>query len=347
MARIINHLGSPFRHTIIALDGNIGAKSRLHPDIAVELVPLTVDKGRPVRNLIQYYKLLQNRRPNLLVTYNWGAIEWAFLNRVRRFCRHIHHEAGFSVEEADRQLRRRVILRRIALATAEKIIVPSRTLLEIAATVWRLPAERLLYIPNGIDLSRFEAPRERFQSNFVERRPYELIVGTVAPLRPEKNIARMLRAFVPVARRFNARLIVVGDGRERQHLTQLTAALGIMDRVTFTGNIDQPEQILPAFDIFAISSDTEQMPNTVLEAMAAGLPVVATDVGDIRYMLAPENASLLVAKEDEAALSSVMADLLSEATKRKSMGDLNRQHAVAHHCEEQMFTAYRAALSGE
>ena len=98
------------------------------------------------------------------------------------------------------------------------------------------------------------------------RRPDELVIGTVAPLRPEKNIGRLLRTFATLDTSITARLVVAGDGIERRRLEGLAEELGITDRVVFTGQIT-PETVLATFDIFALSSDTEQMPNALLEAL--------------------------------------------------------------------------------
>ena len=96
------------------------------------------------------------------------------------------------------------------------------------------------------------------------RRPDELVIGTVAPLRPEKNIGRLLQAFAALDGTVPTRLVVAGDGTERRILGKLACELGIADRVIFTGQVD-PEEVLGTFDIFVLSSDTEQMPNALLE----------------------------------------------------------------------------------
>ncbi|MEQ9123328.1 MAG: glycosyltransferase, partial [Alphaproteobacteria bacterium] len=171
--------------------------------------------------------------PDLLVTYNWGAIEWALVNRLRRHIPHLHMESGFGPEEADRQIRRRVLLRRFALAKTRHVIVPSLDLLEIARDTWRLPEERVMYVPNGVDLDRFAAPPDR--SLLPAGWSGMPIVGTVAPMRPEKNLGRLVRAFAAVAVARDTRLLLVGDGPERPALESLVAQLGVADRVHFAG----------------------------------------------------------------------------------------------------------------
>ena len=109
--------------------------------------------GTPA-NVLAAYKALRQLNPALLVTYNWGAIEWALAAAFTNIP-YIHVVDGFGPEEAERQLARRVWFRRLALARCSRVVVPSRTLYRLAKEVWRLPEERIVYIPNGVDPVRF------------------------------------------------------------------------------------------------------------------------------------------------------------------------------------------------
>jgi glycosyltransferase involved in cell wall biosynthesis len=112
-------------------------------------------------------------------------------------------------------------------------------------------------------------------------------------------------------------------------------------RVRFTGHIDDPAPIYASFDVFALSSDTEQMPLSVIEAMAAALPVAATDVGDVRSMLSAENAPY-VGRLDEAELARSLTALLGDATLRGRIGAANQAKARAEFDQAAMFRAYGA-----
>ena len=133
---------------------------------------------------------------------------------------------------------------------------------------------------------------------FSERDPPKvhstLTIGTVASLRPEKNLTRLIYAFHKTSRHVDCRLIIVGDGPERHRLDALVARLGLTSVVHFAGQVENPAPMYREMDVFALSSDTEQMPYTVIEAMAAGLPVVATDVGDIAQMVTLDNLPYVV-----------------------------------------------------
>jgi glycosyltransferase involved in cell wall biosynthesis len=119
----------------------------------------------------------------------------------------------------------------------------------------------------------------------------------------------------------------------------------VADRVVFTGHVDDPAELYRSFDLFALSSDTEQMPLCVLEAMATGLPIAATDVGDIRDMVAPCNRGSL-ATRDDAALAHAIRSLLRAPDRGRGIGAANRAKAERAYDQEIMFGSYSALLDG-
>jgi L-malate glycosyltransferase len=338
MARIINHLGAQFRHTIIALNGNFEAAPQLGRNVDVDLFRPDRARQGTFGGILAAAGTLRRLQPQLLLTYNWGAIEWAIANRLLPVARHIHLESGFGKEEADAQLRRRVLCRRWALASCHTVVVPSRRLEELARSVWKLPTGLVRYLPNGVDLGRFASPVRGEFSHFA-RRQGELIVGTVAPLRPEKNVGRLLRAFARLGEEVPARLVIAGDGPERNPLVELAAEMGISERIVFLGQT-VPEKILDAFDVFALSSDTEQMPNALLEAMAAGRAVAAVDVGDVKSMVCEENRLFVAPRDDPAAFTQAIDALLRDAETRARLGRGNLARARAEYSQERMFAGY-------
>ncbi|MDQ2804732.1 MAG: glycosyltransferase family 4 protein [Pseudomonadota bacterium] len=340
-AALANRFGAAWRHTILAMDGNHACRERLDPGLDVAYLDVPGRKGATFGNLREFRRLLQGLRPDLLVTHNWGSIEWAMANWPP-VVRHIHIEDGFGPEERDHQLRRRVLTRRLVLARSQ-VVVPSRTLERIATERWRLDRRRVHTIPNGIDLTRFARPRdEALQAHFPGGGP---VVGTVAALRPEKNLSCLLRAFQAASATTPARLVIVGDGPERSGLERLADDLGLGDRIRFAGHMSDPAPFCAGFDLFALSSDTEQMPLSVVEAMAAGLPVASTDVGDLRLMLASENAPFVGARSYEALARSIR-DLLDDRSLRARVGAANRVKAAREYDQDSMFRAYAALFEG-
>ena len=343
MVRVINHFGKHFRHTVIALDNNFEAAGGFAGDLDLVLSPAGgVNRGM-LRGVLDSALTLRRLRPDLLITYNWGAIEWAMANRLWPISRHIHIEAGFSQREADAQILRRVLFRRWALARCAQVVVPSRQLEDLARRVWRLRPERVTYVPNGVDVARFSSPARDIVPGFA-RRPNELVIGTVAPLRPEKNVGRLLRVFATLDSTVVARLVVAGEGTERSALERLAGELGIADRVIFTGQL-APEAVLGTFDIFALSSDTEQMPNALLEAMAASRAVAAVNVGDVKSIVCEDNRAFIVERDDGPALAWAITQLLRDPEKRRALGCKNRERVVTAFSQERMFAAYSEILA--
>lgn len=334
-AAIANHFGRAFRHIVVSLDQNLACRERLDAGLHVRFPVVSAQKNTMFSNAWHYRGLLRAWRPDILVTCNWGAIEFALANRILPVTRHVHVVDGFGPEEREHQIPRRVMLRRFALARTP-VVFPSRNLVRIATDIWQLPAEVIRYVPNGIDLARFATTRP-------PRGKAEPVIGTVAGLREEKNLARLIRAFAKLPA---GRLVIVGDGPERSALTVLAADLGVTNRVEFAGHQADAAAVYPRFDVFALSSDTEQMPLSVIEAMASGLPVVSTDVGDVRLMVAGENADFITAL-DEDALSGALGALTGDPALRARIGAANLAKARADFDQAAMFATYGALWRGD
>ena len=329
---IAERLGPGWHHDIVAMDGVTACRERLGPGVSIGFPSVQVRKGDTLGNVWRFHRALRMLRPDTLVTYNWGSIEWALANLFARR-RHVHIEDGFGPEERNRQLPRRVLARRLLLRGAT-VALPSRTLYRIATGIWRLDPARVRHLPNGIDLSRFAAGGPG--PDWPGEGP---VVGTVAALRAEKNLARLLRAFALAGTGRPGRLVIVGDGPERPALEALARTLGIAGRTHFAGHMARPQLAYRGFAIFALSSDTEQMPLSLLEAMAAALPVAATDVGDVADMLAEPNRPFVVARDD-AALAAALGTLLDRPELRRDLGAANRARAERDYDEATMVRAY-------
>ena len=360
-AAIANHFGPAFRHIVVALDGDLACRERLRPDLDVTFPSVAAAKGAMVANAWRYRGLLRAWRPDVLVTCNWGAIEFALANIVP-VTRHLHVVDGFGPEERQAQIARRVLTRRLVLRRTP-VVLPSRRLVGIAVDVWKLPPSVVRYVPNGIDLARFatdggQRSSGRFSGRFAGRFPGGFlgrssaggpgggsghpVIGTVAALRAEKNVGRLLRALAMLP---SGRLVVVGDGPERSALEALAAALGVSERVCFAGHHQETPGFYAQFDIFALSSDTEQMPLSVIEAMASGLPVVSTDVGDVGLMLAPENVAY-VTRLDDAALAAALGGLMADPDLCLRIGAANLAKARREFDQSAMFAAHAALWRG-
>lgn len=342
---LAEHFGDRATHAILAMDGRHDCAAFLSPRVAHEIVGL----GRPAPSLWArrraYRRILTDRRPDVLVTYNWGTIEWALAN-LPPICRHVHFEDGFGPEEAETRLWRRSLFRRLVLAPASAVVVPSLKLAAIASREWGLGGGRLRYIANGVDSERF-APREAtaFRAGLGVAADAS-VLATVTALRPEKNVARMLRALAILGQTHDARLLIAGDGPMRQPLRELATELGIAEAVTFLGHRGDTEGILAAADAFVLSSDTEQMPLSVLEAMACARPIASVDVGDVKNMVSAENRPFIVDK-DAHALAEALSRLLAAPATAKAVGEANRRKILLEYTRERMLAAYDALFFGD
>ncbi len=321
------------------MDGVVGARERFTSSVEVTFPEVDIRKGDVLGNLGRFRDVIRALGPKTMLTHNFGSIEWAMANRLS-LVRHVHVEDGFGPEERDRQLPRRVWLRRVFLRQ-RPLILPSQNLMRIATEIWRMKKSQLHYVPNGVDLTRFP-PLVPLRKSAEAG----LVVGTVAALRPEKNVGRLVRAFHHAVSTTSAKLVIVGDGPERPELEALAATLGLKGRVHFAGHVPQPEALIRSFDIFAMSSDTEQMPISLLEAMAAGLPVAATDVGDIASMV-PAQGRPFVTPCDDAALASALTALLQDPALRITLGRASREKASTSFAQAEMFRRWSALLDGE
>ncbi len=341
----INYFGTKARHTIISTNYDYGSEELIEDglDVAVDKSHHDV-RGNLFSRFTRYRDFLKKSSADLLITYNWGSVEWALANSFGPIMRHIHVESGFGPEEAQGTIGRRNFFRRVALRNIEYLSVPSNTLIKIAKEDWKIPEEKIKYIPNGVDLNKFAGAKERAQINGFENPGNDLIVGTIAPLRPEKNLSRLIRCF-DGTREDHAKLVIIGEGVERKKLEKLVHDLGIESKVYFAGHISAPENAIGLFDIFAITSDTEQMPNSVNEAMAAGLPIIGTDVGDVKHIVSDKNKEYIMPLDDEVALTMSLKNLMNNRLAQETLGAANLEHVRTHYDRIDMYKKY-AALWG-
>lgn len=333
---LANAFGDRYRHTVLALDGDYACAQRLAGELSVRYMSIDAPKQATLGNVVRFRRRLRELAPDVLITYNWGAIEWAMAN-IPPIARHIHIEDGFGPEERSAQLRRRVLTRHLVLRRST-VVLPSRNLWRIATETWRLNPRRVHYVPNGIDLQRF-ARAGHMTTDTV-------MIGTVAGLRAEKNISRLLHAFRRISDIEAARLRIVGDGPERGALRDLAEQLGLAGQIEFIGQVDDPSPFYHLFDIFALSSDTEQMPLSVLEAMASGLPIASTDVGDVATMVANENRPFITPL-DPGLLAEAITTLARDPALRARVGAANQLKAKTDFDQDAMIVAYAALFDAD
>jgi glycosyltransferase involved in cell wall biosynthesis len=341
--RLMNAFGDRARHTIVSgMEGRYGARERIARGIRYEIAqnppPL---QGKP--SVGRYDAIARYmRRFDLVLTYNWGAIDGVMARRVfgRGVPPVVHHEDGFNEDEAGGLKRERNLYRRLALSAAHGLAVPSTTLERIALETWKQPRAKVHRIVNGIATELYaKRPEPKAIPGFV-RKPKEVVIGTVAGLRAVKDLPALVRAAGGLSHRF--RLVIVGEGPERAAIEQAALAMGIEDELVLPGFLDRPYRFMGHFDMLALSSRSEQFPIAVVEAMAAGLPIVAPPVGDVPFMVAPENAPFITDYPGEVRLRDAMQALIADPELRRTVGNANRRKAQAEYDERQMIARYAA-----
>lgn len=345
--RLMNAWGDRARHTIVSgVDGQYGARDAIAKGVPYEIAqdppPLT---GKP--SVARFDALAAYmRRFDLVLSYNWGAIDGVMARRAfAKGCPPlIHHEDGFNEDEAKRLKLERNLYRRIALPAAHALVVPSQTLERISLDTWKQPRERVHRIANGIPTGLYaKKPRPDAIPGF-KRKPDELVIGTLAGLRAVKNLPVLVTALGGLAQR--AKLVIVGEGPERDRIASTAANMGVADRVLLPGFLPEPHRYIGLFDIFALSSLSEQFPISVVEAMAAGLPVASPQVGDVAAMVADENRPYLARAGDAVRLRDSLENFARSAALRRSVGAANRAKAQVEFDEDHMIAAY-ARLYGD
>lgn len=335
--RLMNAFGDTAEHVILsAMPDKLGARDAIAPGIKADFPtdgPALTGAPTPLRlwRLARYM-----RRFDLVLTYNWGAFDAVMARRLFGGPPLIHHEDGFNEDEAQRLSPKRNRYRRLGLKAAHRLVVPSERLEKIALRHW---GQHALRIPNGVPVAAYAQPPEPGAIPGFARQGDEVVIGTVAGLRAVKNLPRLVRAFAAMTHR-PARLVIVGEGPESERIASEARSAGVAARLLMPGFLSNPARWVGHFDIFALSSDSEQFPISLVEAMAAGLPTVATAVGDVPGIVAEDNKPLIVAPEDEAGFTAALDCLADQASLRRAIGEANRALAVERYDEREMIAAY-------
>jgi glycosyltransferase involved in cell wall biosynthesis len=332
---VANRLSGIYEHACVALDGRTEAAQRLSHGTAWTCLDVPKSQRRWPRPVVEAVAAIRKAAPDLLCTYNWGAMDWALANTLGPRLPHVHFESGFGREEASRTLRRRDLYRRLALRGAAALVVPSQALATLAGRRKWIADDRIRHLANGVDLDFYRPP-----TGPQQRHDGEPVVATVTPLRAEKGLDRLIRLFAQVTRRVPARLVVCGDGPERPRLEALRRESNLDDRVTFVGQQADVRPVLHRCQVFAMSSHTEQMPNALLQAMACARPVVAFEAGDIAVMVPAAQRRYVVDQADDAGFVTRLVELLRDPSASGVLGAANRRRAETAYDIADMVAAY-------
>lgn len=341
--RLMNHFGRQAEHVILSAEpDSLSARDAIDSNVKVTF-PKDAPSlaGKPslprYRDLVSYY-----RQFDLILSYNWGSMDGVMartlFTRIEGLPPLIHHEDGFNEDEQKKLNWKRNLFRKFALGSSQAIVVPSERLEQIATRIWKQPEQKVQRIPNGIDVKRFSKKPQRGALPGFTRNKGEIVVGTLAGLRSVKNLPRLVRACAAAGD--NVRLIIVGEGPEKEAIQAEARRCNMEDRLLMPGFLPDPARYVGLFDIFALSSDSEQFPISLIEAMSAGCPVVATDVGDISTMVSQANKGFVKPVADEKQFAEALTTLVQHAQLREDTGQQNRLKAQAEYNETKMLARY-------
>jgi sugar transferase (PEP-CTERM/EpsH1 system associated) len=285
------------------------------------------------------YRLFKRERPDIVHTHAWGTlIEGLLAARMARVPVVVHGEHGtLQLRSRHRWVQRR------AWAAADQVLSVSSRLAERMAAETRFPLHRIRVIRNGVDLTRFGVQNRAAARAALALDPAVRVAVAVGRLVPVKDHDGLLTAANAMARQGRVfTLLLAGDGPLHRALVERAAALGINDRVRILGHRADIEVVLRAADVFVQSSVSEGLSNTILEAMASALPIVATRVGGADEMVEHGVTGLLVEPSSPAALAAAMGSLLFDAPRARTMGEAGRVRAESEFSLDGMIRRYEA-----
>jgi sugar transferase (PEP-CTERM/EpsH1 system associated) len=332
--------GQPgFRHAIVCLTTEGPLRARVPAGVEVSALG-----KRPGHDLPAFARLvgrLRALRPDIVHCRNWATFDAVPAARLAGVPVVIHGEHGREVSDPHGCNRRRNLLRKTLGPLVTRFVTVSRDLNDWLVTVVGIPSAKVLTICNGVDTARFgagDAVAARAALALPLDRP---VIGTVGRLDPVKDQAGLIEAFARVRRDHpRALLVIAGDGPCRPQLEALVATLGLGSDVRLLGERKDVPQVLQAMDVFVLPSIAEGISNTVLEAMATGLPVVATRVGGNPELVEDGVSGVLVRPGDRETLAAAIAGYLADPALRTAHGDGSRRLAVSRFGLGTMCAAY-------
>ncbi len=345
VVNLVNHMPrSAYRHMVVALTEVTDFRRRLaHDD--VPCVALHKPPGHGLRLYPRFLSLLRQHRPAVVHTRNLAALEMQVPAWFRRVPARIHGEHGRDADDVDGSNRRLQRVRRLYSPFVHRYVALSADLQRYLTGAVGIAAERVEQIYNGVDTDRFQ-PGPAPAGDFPFDPSVHWIVGTVGRMQTVKNQPLLARAFVRAievspALRSRLRLVVIGDGPLRAPTQAVLDEAGLGSLAWMPGERADIAQVMRGFNCFALPSLAEGVSNTILEAMACGLPVVATDVGGNAELVSSGRTGLVVPAGDAEAMARALASLAGDPARAAAMGREGRAEVLRRFSLEAMVGAYR------
>jgi glycosyltransferase involved in cell wall biosynthesis len=340
-ARLARQQRAGYRFAFACLDG-LGTLGEELRDEGFPVWVLHRGAGVDWRAALRLARLLRRERVALVHAHQYTPFFYAAVARwLGRRVPILFTEHGRHLPDYPR--RKRMLANRFLLGRRDRVVGVGRAVGQALVANEGIPAGRVEVIYNGIDVAAFAAgPDDRTRL----RAPLglgadDLVLMQVARLDYLKDHATAVRALQHVvARRPTARLLLVGDGPERAKIEEETRGRGLAGHVCFLGQRGDVARLLPAADLFLLTSISEGIPLTLIEAMSAGLPVVSTRVGGVGEVVLDGRTGLLAAAGDDRTLSEHILRLAASADLRRQLGEQGRRRAADLFSEPQMHAGY-------
>ena len=333
---LINHATPAIEHVIVCLTRSGDSQKLLNRDVPI--FEMHKPPGNSIKFIWDLARLLRRLKPGIVHCRNWGGADGIIAARLAGINTVIQGEHGWDIGDQDGYNRKRLIIRRLLSRLVRRYSCVSTHMQH-----WLLDTvgikKPISHIYNGIDTNVFTPQKgdEPLRQALGIKRS-DLVVGTVGRLDPIKNHPLLVDAFKTVSRRFPAaRLMIVGDGPEMQHLQRIAG-----DRISLPGKRDDVPDLMRLFDVYALTSYNEGISNTILEAMACGKPVIATDVGGNPELVQEGITGRLVASGDKKALCKAIAFYFENEEMRLRHGAAARRFVLDRFSIQSMVANYEA-----
>lgn len=328
LVNLINRLPhARYRHVIVSLTGSSEMAERIRRD-DVEVICLHKPEGNSPVFLFRLWRLCRRLRPAIVHSRNLAAMEAQLPAWLAGVPGRVHGEHGRDVADLDMRSTRYRRWRQLFRPLIQRYIPLSAELADYLRREVGVGEAKLRPIINGVDTERFHPARGERKALLPPalRDPGLLVIGSVGRLERVKDQLTLARAFVRLCEtptlRQRLRLVLVGEGRLRPEIEAVLSTGGVRDLAWLPGSRDDVPALLQAFDIFVLPSLAEGISNTLLEAMACGLPVVATNVGGNPELVVDGETGLLVPRDDPASMAAAIGRYIAN-------DGLRLQHAAA------------------
>jgi sugar transferase (PEP-CTERM/EpsH1 system associated) len=310
----------------------------------VEVIELNKTPGPNWLLPFRLARLFRTLKPDIVHTRNWGTVDGILAARLSRVPLVVHGEHGRTIFEVQTRSLKRRWIRRCLAPLVSRFVAVSRELREWMQRANGIEGSKVTVIYNGVDTGTFARASDKLAAKCGIR---GFVLGTVGRLDPVKNQAVLIEALSPLVSLFpKLKLIIVGNGPCRQQLEGLIRTLSLSENVCLVGERDDIPHLLKSLDIFLLPSISEGISNTILEAMACGLPVIASDVGGNGELIVPGETGQLVPAKDVVALQTAVQRYLANPSLCETHGMAGRRRVEQLFSLERMVRAYDAMYCG-